>query len=156
MDCGMPATRQSSKFSKRRKNQSCPCRFKTSICMKSASWRANACTCWSSRRMSRSICARNSVFMLSLVNCDLSSAIAPSGSRKSRANAGLRSGAFKQDAVEDLNLIKMVALGFKELPALVDSCFHNRVVIGCERYVGVVRFEEVLVNMEAWIKCFER
>ena len=50
----------------------------------------------------------------------------------------------------------MVALRFKELPPLVDRRFHNRVVICCERYVGAVRFEEVLVNMEAWAKRFER
>ena len=50
----------------------------------------------------------------------------------------------------------MVALRFKELPPLVDRCFHNRVVISCERYVRAIRFEEVLVNMEAWAKGFER
>src|ERR1700688_2723577 len=49
----------------------------------------------------------------------------------------------------------MVALRFKELPPLVDSRLHNRVVIRCERYVGAVRFEKVLVNMEAWAKRFE-
>jgi hypothetical protein len=111
-------------------------------------------------RRSRSICERNNVFMLSLVNCDFSSPIAPAGSRKRRAkrraDAGLRPGAFEQDAVEDFNLIEMVALRFKELPPLVDGRFHNRVVICCERYVGAVRFEEVLVNMEAWAKRFER
>src|ERR1700688_2043693 len=63
--------------------------------------------------------------------------------------------AFEQNAVEDFNLIKMVALRFKELPPLVDSRLHNRVVIRCERYVGAVRFEEVLVNVEAWAKRFE-
>jgi hypothetical protein len=50
----------------------------------------------------------------------------------------------------------MVTLGFKDLPPLIDRCFHNRVVIFCERYVGSVRFEEVLVNMEAWAKRCKR
>jgi hypothetical protein len=50
----------------------------------------------------------------------------------------------------------MVTLGFKELPPLIDRCFYNRVVIFCERYVGSIRFEEVLVNMEAWAKGFKR
>src|ERR1700720_1089186 len=49
----------------------------------------------------------------------------------------------------------MVPLRFKELPSLVNSRFDNGVVIFCERYVGAVRFEEVLVNMEAWAKCPE-
>ena len=50
----------------------------------------------------------------------------------------------------------MVALRFKELPPLVDRRFDNGVIICCERYVGAVRFEEVLVNMEAWAKGFQR
>src|SRR5579863_6122012 len=50
----------------------------------------------------------------------------------------------------------MVPLRFKELPPLFDRCFYNRVIICCERYVGAVRFEEVLVNMEAWAKGFQR
>src|ERR1700685_4029880 len=50
----------------------------------------------------------------------------------------------------------MVPLRFKELPSLVDGRLDNGVIIGCERYVGAVRFEEVLVNMEAWAKGFQR
>src|SRR5271168_440442 len=50
----------------------------------------------------------------------------------------------------------MVALGFKELPSLVDSRFDDGVVIRGERYTGTIRFEEVLVNMEAGAKCLER
>ena len=72
-----------------------------------------------------------------------------------RAHAGLRPGAFEQDAVEDFNLIKMVTLRFKELPPLVNRCVHNRIVIFCEGYVRAIRFEEVLVNMEAWAKRLE-
>src|SRR5579864_2362856 len=71
-----------------------------------------------------------------------------------RAHAGLRPGAFEQHAIEDFNLIKMVALGFKELSPLVDCRFDNGVIIGSERYVGAVRLKEVLVNMEAWAKRF--
>src|SRR5579863_6067061 len=73
-----------------------------------------------------------------------------------RTHAGLRPGAFEQDAVEDFNLIEMVPLRFKELPTLVNSCGDNGVIICCERYVGAVRFEEVLVDMEAWAKGFQR
>ena len=50
----------------------------------------------------------------------------------------------------------MVPLRFKELPSLVNGRFDNGVIICCERYVGAVRFEEVLVNMEAWAKGFQR
>ena len=49
----------------------------------------------------------------------------------------------------------MVALRFKELPPLLDGRFHNRVVIFGERYVGPVRLEEILVNMEAWAEGFQ-
>src|ERR1700676_1379889 len=49
----------------------------------------------------------------------------------------------------------MVPLRFKELPSLVSSRFDNGVIICCERYVGAIRFEEVLVNMEAWAKRLE-
>src|SRR3984885_3324246 len=73
-----------------------------------------------------------------------------------RAYTGFRPGAFEQDAVEDFNLIEMVPLRFKELPSLVNSRLDNGVIICCERYVGAVRFEEVLVNMEAWTKGFHR
>src|SRR5229473_339971 len=122
--------------------------------MRSASCRANACTLWSSRRRSCSICVRNSVFMLWLVNCTFSSSTAPAGSRKIRAIAA-PTPAFDQNAVEDFNLIKMVAFCFKELSPLFDRCCHNRIVIFCEGYIGAVRFEEVLVNVEAWAKRFE-
>ncbi len=71
-------------------------------------------------------------------------------------HAALRSAAFDEDAVEDFDLIEMLTLGFKELPPLVNSCFDNGVVICCERYVRTVRLEEVLVNMEAWAKDFQR
>jgi hypothetical protein len=82
--------------------------------------------------------------MLLFVNCALSSPMAPAGSR-----------AFEQNAVEDLDLTKMVALGFKELAPLLDGRCHNWVVIFCERYVGPIRFEEILVNVEAWAEGFQ-
>src|SRR5580700_793032 len=50
----------------------------------------------------------------------------------------------------------MVALRFKELPSLINSCRDNGIVIFCKRYVRAVRFEEVLVNVEAWAKGFQR
>jgi hypothetical protein len=96
--------------------------------------------------------------MLSLVNCALSSPPRARGIEQEpsqrRAHAGLRPAALEQDAVEDFNLIKMVALRFKELSPLVDSCFHYRVVISREWYVGTVRLEEILVNVEAGAKRF--
>ncbi len=49
----------------------------------------------------------------------------------------------------------MVALGFKELSPLLDRRFHDGVVIFGERYVGPVRLEEILVNVEAWAKGFQ-
>src|SRR5277367_1744389 len=49
----------------------------------------------------------------------------------------------------------MLPLGFKELSSLVDSCFDNGVVISREWYVRTIRFEEVLVDMEAWAKGFQ-
>src|ERR1700728_663789 len=49
----------------------------------------------------------------------------------------------------------MVPLRFKELPSLIDRCFHNRVVIRGEWYVGSIRFEQVLVNVETWAECLE-
>ncbi len=73
-----------------------------------------------------------------------------------RPDAGLRPGAFEQDAVEDLNLIKMVSLAFKELSPLIDRCLHNRVVIRCEWDVRSIRLEEILVDVEAWAKRFKR
>ena len=72
-----------------------------------------------------------------------------------RAHAGLRPRAFEQNAVEDLDLIKMVALRLKELAPLLDGRCHNRVVISGERNVGPVRLEEILVNMEAWAEGFQ-
>ena len=76
--------------------------------------------------------------------------------RERRADAGLRPRAFEQDAVEDFDLIKLVALRFKELPPLVDGRFHDRVVVVGERNLRPVRFEEVLVDVEAGAERFER
>src|SRR6202023_2720371 len=50
----------------------------------------------------------------------------------------------------------MVSFRFKELPSLLNSRFDNGVIICCERDIGSIRFEEVLVNMEAWAKAFQR
>src|SRR5208282_2304426 len=72
-----------------------------------------------------------------------------------RAHAGLRSPSFEQDAVENLNLIKMVALGFKELPPLLDGRFHNRVVVFREGYVGTIRLEQILVDVKAGAEGFQ-
>src|SRR5208282_2942309 len=73
-----------------------------------------------------------------------------------RAHAGLRPGAFEQDAVENLHLIKTVALRLKELSPLFDGRFHNRVVVFGEGYVGPVRLEEILVDVEAGAKRLQR
>src|ERR1019366_4054027 len=73
-----------------------------------------------------------------------------------RAHAGLRSRSFEQDAVENLHLIKAVALRLKELSPLLDGRFHNRVVVFREWYVGTVRLEEILVNVEAGARRLQR
>ena len=73
-----------------------------------------------------------------------------------RSHAGLRPCAFEQNAVEDFDLIEMVALGLKELPPLVDGRFHDGIVIAGERNLWPVRFEEILIDMEARAEGFER
>jgi hypothetical protein len=75
---------------------------------------------------------------------------------QSRADAGLRPRAFKDDAIENLDLIQMVALRLEELAALLDGRLHNWIVIAGERYLGTVLFEEVLIDMEAGAEGFER
>ncbi len=98
--------------------------------------------------------------MLSLRELRLQLANRASGIAKEpserRAHAGLRSRSFEQDAVEDLDLIKMVALRLKELPPLLDGRFHNRVVVLREGYVRPVRLEEILVDVEAGAEGFQR
>ena len=46
-----------------------------------------------------------------------------------RAHAGLRPRSFKEDAIEDLDLVEVVALRFKELASLVDGRSNNRIVV---------------------------
>jgi hypothetical protein len=57
--------------------------------------------------------------------------------------------------VEDFDLIKPVALGFKEFPSLVVCGFHNRVGIVGKWNLGPVLLEQVLVDMEAGAEGFE-
>jgi hypothetical protein len=71
------------------------------------------------------------------------------------AYARLRSRPFENDAVEDFDLVEMVALRFKELPPLLNGGFHNGVVIRREGNLRPVLLEEVLVNMEAWAKSLQ-
>ena len=71
------------------------------------------------------------------------------------AHSGFRPGTFEQNAVKNFHLIKMVAFRFKELPSLLNRRFHNRIVIFGEWYVGSIRFEEILVYMEAWAEGFQ-
>ena len=74
--------------------------------------------------------------MLLLVNCALSSpnrasrVLEEAGER--RAHASLRPRPFEYDAVEDFDLIEMVALGLKELPPLLDCGLHDWIVIVCK------------------------
>jgi hypothetical protein len=75
--------------------------------------------------------------------------------RERCANAGLRPRSFKDDAVEDFDLIEMVPLGFKELSPLVNGGFHYGVLIRSERDLWPVVFEEILVNVEAGAKCLQ-
>jgi hypothetical protein len=48
----------------------------------------------------------------------------------------------------------MLALGVKELPALIDCRCDNRIVVLGKWNVGAVGFEEVLVDMKAGPKAF--
>jgi hypothetical protein len=59
---------------------------------------------------------------LQLVNC--SSRITEQA-RECSSDARLGPCAFEDDAIKDLDLIKPVALGFKELPPLVDCGFYD-------------------------------
>src|SRR5215469_16626180 len=72
-----------------------------------------------------------------------------------RTDAGFGAGPFEHDAIEDFDLIEVVAFGFEKLPTLVDGCLHNRIVICSEGDVWTIGFEQVLVNAKAWPKRFE-
>src|SRR5487761_1304092 len=58
------------------------------------------------------------------------------GQRSAYPSFGSRT--FEHGAVEDFNLIKMVALRLEELPSLVVGRFHNRIVISTKRNFGTV------------------
>jgi hypothetical protein len=115
------------------KERELPLLIQTSICMKSPSCRVNAWTRWSSRRKDRLDLRPQQrlhavVGELRLEFANRAGRIAEEAGERG-SDAGLRPRAFEHDAVEDLNLIEMVALGLEELPPLVDGCFYNRVVI---------------------------
>ena len=122
--------------------------------MRSASWRVKFCTRCSSLTRSASICVRNSTFMLSLVNCALSSRMPPCGSRGIRSESGqdasLRPRTFEHDHIEDFDSVEPVALGLEELPPLVNCRVDEFVIVGGERNLGPVRLEEILVDVEAF------
>jgi hypothetical protein len=73
-----------------------------------------------------------------------------------RTDAALRARPFKDDGIEDFDLIELVAFALEELPPLFDGGFNDRVVVPCKRYIGAIRFEEVLVDVKAGAECFER
>ena len=66
-----------------------------------------------------------------------------------RADALLRPCSFQQHDIEDLDLIEAVAFRLEEAAALVDSGFDNWIVVAGKRNLGPVRFEEILVDVEA-------
>ena len=49
----------------------------------------------------------------------------------------------------------MILLSLKELPTLLDGSLHNWVIVVGERYVGAIRFEKILIDVEAGAKGFE-
>ena len=74
--------------------------------------------------------------MLLLVNCALSSRIAPlwvawEASQRGH-DAGLRPCSFEHHRVVNLDLVEMVALGLEELTALVDGRVDQRVAVAGE------------------------
>src|ERR1035437_6640680 len=73
-----------------------------------------------------------------------------------RTDPALRARPFKDDGIEDFDLIELVAFALEELPPLVDGGFNDRVVVPCKRYIGAIRFEEVLVDVKAGAECFQR
>ena len=60
---------------------------------------------------------------------------------KRRADSGFGTGPFEQDAIEDFDLIEAVALRLEKLPALIDGCLDNGIVICGKRYVWPIGFE---------------
>ena len=77
-------------------------------------------------------------------------------SSERRTYSCLRTRTFEQHAIEDFNLIEVVTFGFKELPALIDRCVYDRIVVFGEGDVRAIRFEQILVDMKPRPKCFER
>ncbi len=76
-------------------------------------------------------------------------------SGEGRADAALRARAFQNDGIEDFNLIEMVAFRLKELSSLVDGGVYNRIAILGKGDVGAVRFEEILIDVEAGTEGFQ-
>jgi len=77
---------------------------------------------------------------LQLVHC---SGRVTKQTRQRGSDAGLRPRAFKDDAIEDLNLVEPVALGFKELPPLVDGGFYHGIVVVGEGNLRPVLLEQI-------------
>ena len=124
--------------------------------MKSASWRANAWTrCSKPRKVGLDLRPQQGLHAvvgeLRLQFANRAGGIAEEAG-ECRADARLRPRPFENDAVEDFDLVEMVALRFKELPPLLDGGFYNGVVIVRERNLRPVLLEEVLVDMEAGAK----
>jgi hypothetical protein len=76
--------------------------------------------------------------------------------REGCAYAGLRPRAFQQDAVEDFDLEEPVGLLFKEPSSLIYRGLYDWIVVAGERNLRAIRFEEILIDMEAGAEGFER
>src|SRR5206468_10422716 len=77
----------------------------------------------------------------------------PNGSRRIReetadssANPSFRSCTFEQHNIEDLALIKVVALRLEKSTPLLDSGLHYWIVEAGKRYIRTVRFEKILID----------
>ncbi len=160
MDCGLPAMRQSSKLSRRRKKRELPLLVQN-LDLHEVGELASECLNALVEPLKIALDLRPQQRLHAVVGelrfefADGARWIAEEAG-EGRADAGLRPRAFEQDAVEDFDLIEMVALRLEELPPLVDSGLHDRVVIVGKRDLRPVRFEEILVDMKAWAKGFER
>jgi hypothetical protein len=56
----------------------------------------------------------------------------------------------EENAIEDFDLIEVIALCSEELAPMVDLGLYDGVIVAFERDLWPVRFEQVLIHTEAW------
>ena len=73
-----------------------------------------------------------------------------------RSDSLLRPCSLQEDDIENLDLIEAVTFRLEKAAALVDCGFDNWIVVIVERNLGPVRFEEILVDVEAGAERLKR